>query len=648
MASIINTGISALNAFKRQMETTGHNIANVNTEGYSRQSVQLAAREPQAYPQGFVGTGVEVTAIRRNYDDFLAGQVRDYTALHEESAVYQQRAAQVDNVMADASAGIDSMLQRFFASANDVADDPTSIAARSVMLSRADELADRFRSLDGWLDGLRRQLNQDFERQANEVNSIAQSLASVNERIKAVSGGSGQLPNDLLDERDRLIDELSHYTSVSTLPQGDGTVNVFVGTGQALVVGTTWNRLAVTSNPLSVDQKELVIQQPGGAMVNVTAQMTGGSLGGLLRFRDEVLDESQNALGRVAIGLASFFNAEHQTGMDLDGDLGGDFFGLAGPQVLSGQGNGGSIAVDFGDVADLTTHEYDLRYDGSSWSLQDLDSGASVAMTGAGTAADPFVADGMRIVVNAAAAGDSYLLRPTRAGAAGIGLLVSDGRDIAAAEAVRSEAAAANTGTGAIGAGALTSRSGATKLASPVTLAFQAGGQLAITGAPAGTQFVDADGNPLGASVAYASGQDYFVDIPNLGVYAFDMTGAPAAGDTFSLSDNTGGVGDNRNARRLADLQNANLMVGGTATFANTYGALIGDIGTKTQQAGSNASLHGHLLSQAEAAKAEVSGVNLDEEAADLVRFQQAYQAAAQVINVANSLFDSLLAAVRG
>jgi flagellar hook-associated protein 1 FlgK len=190
-------------------------------------------------------------------------------------------------------------------------------------------------------------------------------------------------------------------------------------------------------------------------------------------------------------------------------------------------------------------------------------------------------------------------------------------------------------------------RTGSTKLASPITLQYQAGGQLAITGAPGGTQFVDASGAPIGGSIPYVSGQTYRVEIPNLGVYAFEMTGAPAAGDAFSLNDNTGGVGDNRNARRLADLQNAKLMMGGTATISNTYGALVADVGTRTQQAGSNAAMQGHLLAQAEAAKAEVSGVNLDEEAADLMRFQQAYQAAAQVINVANSLFDSLLAAVR-
>ncbi len=649
MAGIINSGISALNAFKRQLETTGHNIANVNTEGYSRQVVQFQTRAPQALPQGFIGAGVEVASVRRRYDDFLATQVRDYTSSHAEYDFFLQRANQVDNVIADASAGINDAMQMFFASVNDVADDPTDIAARSVMISRAEQLGDRFHSLDGWFEDMRRRLNQDLERQVNEINSFAQSLADVNARIRTEGSFSGGVPNDLLDERDKLIDDLSEFTSVATVEEADGVKNVFVGTGQALVVGTTYSTMGVTNNPLAVDRKELVIQQAGGGVVTVTEQMTGGSLGGALRFRDEVLDESQNALGRVALGLASFFNAEHQTGMDLDGRLGGDFFNVASPKVVGAPGNTGSITVGHADFSKLTTHDYRLDFDGATWTMTDLASGQPVTLTGAGSVADPFLADGLRIVVNAAAAGDSYLLQPTRNGASGFDSLVANERQIAAAEAVTVSSNPANSGTGLIGPGALTARAGTGAGPAPpvgVTLAYQAGNQLAIT-VPPGAQFVDASGAPIGGSVAYVSGETYRVDVPGLGIFDFDMTGAPAVGDSFSLSDNADGIGDNRNARRLADLQTANLMLGGTASFATTYGTLVADVGTKTQQASSNAGVQERLLAQAQAAMDEVSGVNLDEEAADLVRFQQAYQAAAQVINVANSLFDTLLGAVR-
>jgi flagellar hook-associated protein 1 FlgK len=226
---------------------------------------------------------------------------------------------------------------------------------------------------------------------------------------------------------------------------------------------------------------------------------------------------------------------------------------------------------------------------------------------------------------------------------------VDNGRDIAAAEALRSSASPGNSGTGSISPGALSSLVDSPSLpTSPaVAVQYQAGNQLAITAGPPGTQFVQADGSAIGASDGFVPGQTYRIEIPTLGTFEFTMTGSPAVGDAFAIEDNAGGVGDNRNARRLADLQTASLMIGGTASISNTYGVLIADVGTRTQQAGSNAGVQENLLAQAESAKAEVSGVNLDEEAADLVRFQQAYQAAAQVISIANTLFDSLLGAVR-
>ncbi len=655
MASIINTGVSALNAFKRQLETTGHNIANVNTEGYSRQSVQLETRRPHVENGLYLGSGVQTASVRRSYDDFLAARVRDHNSSHEEFRVYAQYARQVDNILADSAAGLDSSLQQFFAAVNDVADDPTSIPARSVMLNRAEQLGERFGSLDGWLEDNRVRLNQDLSYEIDEINTRSQALASVNARIRAQHNGPAGIPGDVLDERDRLVDELSRYTTVSTFEERDGTVNVFVGTGQALVVGITHNTLGVASNPYDAGQKELILQQNNGGQVNITAQMTGGSLGGLLRFRDEVLNSSQNALGRIAVGLASFFNEEHQTGMDLDDELGGGFFSTANPQALGSSANaaGSSVSLSIHDAAQLTAHEYRLDLIGGSWSLVDLDSGATVPLSGTGTSADPLVAAppdelGFGVVVNAAVDGDSFLLRPTRTGAADVDLLIGDERDIAAAEAVFTLADASNAGTGRIGPGALTTRSTSGVAPAPpvsITLTYNAANELVL---PPGTQFVDAAGNPIASNVPYVSGDTYRVDIAGLGIFDFSVSGAPTAGDTFTLEGNAGGVGDNRNARRLADLQTERLMIGGTASIANTYAALIADVGTKTQQAISNASVQENLLAQAEASKAEVSGVNLDEEAADLVRFQQAYQAAAQVINVANSLFDSILGAVRG
>jgi flagellar hook-associated protein 1 FlgK len=642
MASIINTGISALNAFKRQMETTGHNIANVNTEGYSRQVVDLGTRPPQISDTGYIGSGVDAIAVRRKYDDYLALRVRDYTSAYEEFSVYHERARQIDDVIADEAAGIDGMLQKFFAAMNDVADDPTSIEARSVLLNRATQLSDRFNALDRWFSDLRNRLSQDFEREVNEINALAQSLVEVNARIGSLNGLGDRIPADILDERDRLIDQLSHYTSVSAVPQNDGMINVFIGTGQALVLGVTRNTL---STRLDGDRLELQLQQGSAAPVTITEQVTGGRFGGLLRFRDEILDESHNGLGRVALGLAHFFNAEHVTGMDLDGQPGGQFFSMIDqPQVL-GDGN---VTGAFTNVGDLTTHEYRVAYDGTNWNLTDLTTGShlasdsNIANLGAGL--------GFSLsVVNAGAVtnGDSYRIRPTRQAGDAIGLLITDARDIAAAEPLTGRnhlnaiTSQSNSGTGSISFGGLTSLTGGAATGLPITIEFDdATNLLQISG---GGSFV--------GSAAYDpasnSGDTYTVDVAGLGNFSFTMSGTPDDGDSFVIEDNGGGVGDNRNARSLADLQIANLMIGGTATFANTYGTLVADVGTRTQQAENNAGIQNNLLSQAESAKSEVTGVNLDEEAADLVRFQQAYQAAAQVFTVANSLFDSLLSAVR-
>lgn len=638
MASILNTGISALNAFQRQLNTVGHNIANVNTEGYSRQQVEFRALAEPVGGVGYTGAGVEAVTIRRSYDEYLTGRVRSYTASQQEYAVFYERASRVDDVVADAASGLDRMMQEFFASIEDVSADPTSIPARNVMLNRSEVLTDRFRSLDGWMEDLRAQANRDMDTFVQEINGLGAAIADVNRRIQEVSVNRANPPNDLLDQRDKLIDDLSGYVKVSTTPQDDGSINVFIGNGQALVVGKNANRMSVVPNATAADRMELAIDQVGGARVQVTGQITGGRLGGLLRFRDEVLDPAQNSLGLVAIGLADAFNREHRTGMDLDGDIGGDYFSLAAPELLANPANGGTLSASFANVADLTNHEYELVYDGSAWNLTDLTTGGNVPLSGSGTAADPFVADGVALVVGTPpAAGDRYRLRPARAGAEAIRTLVKDTRDIAAADPVRTSAAGGNTGSGRIGPGALVNATGNTPLAAPVTLTFDA----------AANAFNLSTGGSIPYDPASDSGSTLSVTLAGLGDFQFEMTGTPANGDQFVLSDNSGGVGDNRNALHLAALQTRKLLFGNSASLGDAYGYMVADVGTRTYQASANAEVQDQLLSQAEAARSAVSGVNLDEEAADLVRFQQAYSAAAQVIATANTLFDTLLGAVR-
>jgi len=632
--SILSTGISALNAFQRQLATTGHNIANVNTEGYSKQSVDFAALEPDiAGGAGYLGRGVEAASIQRSYDNYLAGRARAYNSSQAEFEIYHDRSSQVDNVLADAAAGLDGIMQGFFDAVHDVSADPTSIPARNVMLNRSDMLVDRFQSLAGWFDDLRFQVNRDLEIFTDEINNIGSSIADINARIQSLNSSAVNPPNDLLDERDKLVDELSRYVTVTTLDQDDGSLNVAIGNGQALVVGATYSQLNVINNPLATDHKEISITLAGGYQSIITNQISGGEIGGLLRFRNEVLDPAQNSLGLVALGLAQNFNDEHITGMDLGGDLGGAYFNMAAPDVLGHPANSGTIAVGFNNLADVSNQEYELSYDGADWSITNLELGTTTVLGPAG----PFVHDGLDITIGAgAAAGDLYRIRPARLGASLIDTLVADPRDIAAAEAVRTADLASNTGTGHIGAGTQVSSTGTSLLALPVTLTFNAG-----------TNELTSPLGNIPYDPATDSGSTLTLTIPGLGDYSFEMTGTPANLDQFTLSSNAGGVGDGRNAVRLASLQNAQLLFGNTASLSDAYAYMVADVGTQTHQSGANSAVHEQLLNQAENAKLAVSGVNLDEEAADLVRFQQAYSAAAQVISTANTLFDTLLGAVR-
>lgn len=639
MASIFNIGVSALNAFSSQLAVTGNNIANVNTVGYNRQTAELSAMPSQATNGGYVGAGVSLDTISRSYDQFLVENLRKSNSLWEENSYLSSRTSQIDNLIADPAAGLNGVMSDFFDAVQDVANDPTSIPAREVMLNQAEILTSRFESLDGYLGDLRRQTNADMATYVDQVNRLTTSIADVNQRILDSGGAVGSnAPNDLLDQRDTLLDELSKYATISTLSQNDGSINVFVGNGQPLVVGSQANTMVLNDSTMAGDEKVLSVLSADGNLTDVTGVVSGGRMGGLLRFQQEVLNPTQDALGLTAIGLAGFFNEEHQTGLDLDGDLGLDFFAIASPELLGDSANTGTASASFSDLSALQPEEYELRYDGASWLLLRGDSGAVVPMTGTGTAVDPFIAEGVSIVIGAGpAAGDRYLLRPTRSGADDIGVLVKDPSDIAAADVLYASTVSGNTGTGVISAGELVNRSGSAIPGAPITLSYDA----------VGKQFNISTGGSFAYDPAVDSGVEQTITVAGLGDYSFVINGSPANLDAFTIADNRGATGDNRNARSLAGLQVEQVLLGGKASITDSYGFAVADVGTITNQALTSLEVQQQLREQAQSARDAYSGVNLDEEAANLVQFQQAYQAAAQVIATANSLIDTLLGVVR-
>ncbi len=639
MPNIFNIGVSGLTTFQTRLATTGNNIANVNTEGYSRQQVDLSALPSQYSSIGYIGSGVQVENIRRSYDDFVSGRLRTAQSAAEEGKYLYSRAVQVDNVIADPAAGLSTVLSDFFAAVNDVADDPTSVPARDVLLNQGEVLVSRFRSMDEYFNQLRAQANTDMVSFASEMNRLSTSIAELNDRIQSSGTTNGQAaPNDLLDQRDRLIDEMSKYSNINTVKQTDGHVNVFFGNGQALVLGARVNTLEVANSPLTSDQRNLFLRSADGSKEDVTDLINGGRMGGLVRFQQEVLDPAQNSLGLVAVGMARFFNEEHNTGTDLDGQLGNNFFSETGPQLLGHINNAGTATATFNDLAQVQAEEYDLRFDGTAWQMIRRSDNQLIPMTGAGTSASPFIAEGVSIVIGpGAAAGDQYLLRPTRGGAATIDVLITDPRDVAASDPIRTSAVNTNTGTGAISAGNLETRTGSTLLATPITMTYNAGTQL----------FSLSTGGTIAYNPATDSGVAQTVAIAGLGNFGFSFSGTPNTGDQFVLSDNAGGVGDNRNARRLASLQTKNVLFGNDASITDAYGSAVADVGTRTSREENIRDVQTQLLSRAQEVKDGVSGVNLDEEAANLVQFQQAYQASAQVIAAANNMIDTLLGIVR-
>ncbi len=900
---VLGTGVSALLAMQRALTTVGHNIANVNTEGFNRQRVDLGSRLPQVAGDGFIGQGVQVTSVRRIFNSFLSEQARTTSSTFNQLDNIYAFASQMDNLLADPQAGLAPSLQDFFNAVHDVADDPTSAPARQVMVSQGNAMATRFQFIDERFTSLYDGVESDMRSTLTEVNSLASSIAQANQDIIIAQGRApGQPPNDLLDTRDQFISELAKLVGVTTLDEGGGVTNIFIGNGQALVVGTQFRELEVTSAGFDLSRAEITFKPPFSSGV-ITDFVSGGRLGGLVEFRREVLDPASNTLGRLAIGMAATFNAQHQLGLDFNGAQGGQFFNVPVPKVFPSRNNTSNtnISVSISDASVLTAADYRLTFDGTNaWTLTNLDLSQTVTLSGAGTNANPFVGDGLRFSVEglSAGAGDSYnfLIQPTRQAAGNLSVAISDPALVAAAAPLRVTAPTANGGNGQIDLGAVTAftslplsaNGGAitltfdvsTAAGTPAAVASNAvsfvgtkgtqaidfsgltlgniddgdsliiGGnrfivdstgavadnfttrsyyvdtsavaslddlanafatkinaidasgsntftqnsldtipaaaagvititsayatststQIAVTGnafdtggvgetagttltagtgpaagdiitlnnqdfvfnflgsgvvtggaqtqvtiadtaantaaafaaavdpqasisaaavgatatitadtaGSAGTVLVtdtntvadsgisqvvtagtDASGvlpgftvtNGPGGTIAYnpvtESGGKTFTLATPFGAISFTLSGTPINGDTFVISDNTNGVGDNRNALLLANLQEQLTLAGSTVTYQEAYAQLVADIGSQTRETSVNRDAQSSLLDLAVEARDSVSGVNLDEEAANLLRFQQAYQAAAQLIAISNQMFDELIGVIR-
>ena len=645
MAGIYGIGVQALNAAQLSLLTAQHNIANVNNPGFRRQQVVQSTNFALPSSAGYVGQGAQVETIRRLYNNFLNEQVLGASSQSEFYNAYYGAIKQIDSILADPNAGLSPAIQDFFRGVNAVANDPASVPGRQALLSGAEALVSRFQSISSRLETIRNGVDTQLESIVANINSYGAQIADMNQKIVTAQSLVGQPPNDLLDQRDQLIAKLNEQVRVSTVKQDDGSYNIFIGSGQSLVVGVSTFTLAVQDDPADLEQKNIVYSQGGNFIKIPQASLeNGGVLGGLLSFRRNTLEGAQNALGRVSIALAQTVNNQNQLGQDLNGALGGNLFSLAStsPTIYPNSGNSGTAlftaTLSSGAAGALTTSNYNLVYSSASsnYTLTRVADGTQTVISSL-----PSTVDGVTIALSSGtpATGDKWLLLPTRFGARDISVATSDPNKIAAAAPIRTARNTTNTGNASINLGSVNTASQPplnANLQNSVTITFTSASTFNVNDTTLGSSLATGVAYTAGGAITYNG-------------WTVAISGVPATSDTFTIATNTGGIGDNRNALALAALQTSNKLANNTSgtpttTYQGAYAQLASIVGNKTRENQVNSASQQTLLNDTRKTEQQLSGVNLDEEAANLLRFQQAYQAAAKMVQVGATLFDTILA----
>lgn len=542
MSNIFDVGSSALNSLQRAISTTGNNIANVNTEGYSRQEVEFGSRTPNRIGGVTLGTGVEISSIRRAYDQFLTQDVQARTSSSGYYSLYSTTAEQIDNLMADPATSISSAMDQFFAAMEAVANSPTSQPERQVLLSEAGTLANRFNYVDARLSELAENTNEQMSVFVMDINQHTKDIAQLNQQIARLERTPGGSPNDLLDQRDRAIESLSKLVRVDTRLQEDGSVNVFTSSGHRLVSQAGAEIVRLSAAPQPDGPVRLYISAPGGADAEITNVSLGGELGAAMDVSKNVIDRARRDIGLLAVGLTATFNTQHKAGDTLNQVAGAEFFTSITPVATASPLNSGTTTVSavIDDATQMTGASYQIDYTDSVVTITNLSTNATQEINGT-----TVMIDGLTFTISPFSNltdGDRFLVEPTGRAASSMAVAITDTSDIAAA----------NSG---------------------------------------------------------------------------------------------GNVGDNRNMLSLIALREANNLKDGTQSVYDIYNNAVSQVAVDTRSARANADTEISLLQSVTDRRDGLTGVNLEEEAANLIRYQQAYQAAAQIITTANDVFDTLLRA---
>lgn len=651
-ASTLSIAITGLNAAQAGLLTTSHNISNASTAGYNRQTVQQTTQNPFYTGGGFIGQGTRVQTVQRAYSSFLATQLYSSQSATSQLQSYKNELDNIDNLLGDTTVGLSPAINNFYDGVNTVASNPSSIPSRQSMLSNAQSLVSRFQDLSQRLQELNDGVNSQLKSEVTSINALAQQLADINQRIivAEAAGGDSQPANDLRDQRDQLVLQLNQHIGSTVIEQSDGSFSVFFGNGQPLVVGTS--RFNLTTSAATDDPSRLVISlaAPNGATSQVPESLvTGGSIGGLLQFRSQSLEDAQNRLGLMAVGMSSAFNDQHKLGQDLTGAMGGDFFNVPSPVITADSGNtgAGTISVTLADVSAMLPSDYTLDYSAAGYTLRRLSDNTTLFSN----ATLPQTVDGLTIdVTGAPNPGDSFKLQPTRYAARDISVAITDARKIAAASPVTTEAAASNVGTTVVSAGTILQPLVSVPtynltydLASGELQGFPNGTVMDVTVNGTTTNYTVGTA-PATTGIPYTDGMSVAIDSDGDGTNDIQVqfTGTPAQGDAFTIKQSAANTSDNRNATALAAVQTSKVLLGGTASIESAYAQMVSDIGNTAREVNTAYEAQSSLFDQATTAVQSFSGVNLDEEAANLLRYQQAYQASAKIIDISGKLFDLL------
>ncbi|HAT2066011.1 TPA: flagellar hook-associated protein FlgK [Legionella pneumophila] len=648
--SILNIAYSGLNAFQRALDVTGNNIANFKTRGYSRQSIQFTPIASNRYAGSYIGAGVSVSSIYRNVDQFANAQVRSTLSYRTQYDAFYNQAIQIDKLLSQDGSSISVPLQTFFDSIGQLNSTPDNIATRGVVLKQSQLLAQQFNSLQIKLEEYERNSTLQVTESVKIINRITKELAEVNGKLL----GNNNIP-ELLDHRDELLKQLSGYTDLSIFDQGDGTISVGIASGDMLVAGTQQRDLVVGTGKDSIFGTKIFLSSGGNNQVDITDRLTTGMLGGLIDYEKNVLGQASQLIGQMAIGLAQTFNTQHKLGMDMNSQIGKDFFtdfnspGQMLKRSTASADNSGTavLSVNISDISQVKLSDYDLIISDTGANELRLirkSDGTSTTLTWSSSPPAPpagqVVIDGMTITVNdlsQLANNDHYTLTPTRGAARDLALEIKDAYEIALASPVKTTASLNNTGQGQIILGSVLNTASVNK---QFRIDFISDTQYNL---------VNVTDSTTAGPFAFVPNTNNVIQIPD-GItpsYSVVLSGIPKSGDQFTTDYNAGGFGDNRNGLILGNIQQNKIFSNGSETLFDRYGSLLAEVGGRTNQAKTSFESADILHKQALDFQDSKSGVNLDEEGANLLVFQQAYQAAGKLMEISNQIMNLLFDIMR-